>query len=71
MPGLPAACRRRERVRSPLISEWALRRDLDGFLSSRDFLIIQGMRILLREEPRAVLDEVVVRKQVAFKKPSE
>lgn len=49
-----------------LISEWEMRRDLDGFLASRDFLILQGMHILLREEPQAMLDEVVARKKVAF-----
>lgn len=49
-----------------LISEWRQRRDVDGFLGSREFLILKGMRILLREEPEAVVDEVVTRKSVPF-----
>jgi len=49
-----------------LISEWRQRRDLDGFLGSHDFLILKGMRMLLRQEPEAVLDEIVTRKSVPF-----
>jgi quinol monooxygenase YgiN len=44
-----------------LVSEWDTRQALDGFLASREFLILKGMRILLREDPEAVLDEVVAR----------
>jgi quinol monooxygenase YgiN len=50
-----------------LISEWDERRDLEAFLSSRDFLILQGMRILLREDPFAVLDEIAARVSVPLK----
>jgi quinol monooxygenase YgiN len=49
-----------------LISEWQQRRELDGFLGSHDFLILKGMRMLLRQEPEAVLDEIVTRKSVPF-----
>ena len=49
-----------------MVSEWNGRRDLENFLASREFLVLQGMRILLREEPEAVLDEVVVRSTMPF-----
>jgi quinol monooxygenase YgiN len=49
-----------------LISEWDERRDVDAFLSSQDFQILRGMRILLREEPQAVLDEVAQRTRLSF-----
>jgi quinol monooxygenase YgiN len=44
-----------------LVSEWDSRPALDGFLASREFLILRGMRMLLREDPEAILDEVVGR----------
>jgi quinol monooxygenase YgiN len=31
-----------------LLSEWQTRYDLESFLTSREFLILKGMRILLR-----------------------
>ena len=49
-----------------LVSEWNGRRDLENFVASREFLVLQGMRILLREEPEAVLDEVAVRAPMPF-----
>jgi hypothetical protein len=47
-----------------LISEWDERKDLEAFIGSRDFVILQGMRILLREDPLAVLDEIAARECV-------
>jgi quinol monooxygenase YgiN len=49
-----------------LVSEWDERRDVDAFLASRDFLILKGMRILLREAPHAVLDEIVNRTRMSL-----
>ena len=51
-----------------LMSEWDERRDVDGFLESRDFLILQGMRILLREDPSALVDDVRSRTSVSLKR---
>jgi quinol monooxygenase YgiN len=51
-----------------LISEWDDRRDVETFLGSRNFLILTGMRILLREDPQAVLDDVAVRTRVSLKR---
>jgi quinol monooxygenase YgiN len=39
-------------------SEWQSPRAADAFFDSRDFQIFKGVRILLREEPVIVLDEV-------------
>lgn len=44
-----------------LVSEWATRDALETFLTSREFTVLQGMRILLRKDPETVLDEVVGR----------
>jgi quinol monooxygenase YgiN len=41
-----------------LTSEWQSSSDAEAFFSSRDFYIFRGMRILLRDEPIIVLDEV-------------
>jgi len=41
-----------------LASEWQSSSDAEAFFSSRDFYIFRGMRILLRDEPTIVLDEV-------------
>src|SRR4029453_11459010 len=49
-----------------LISEWDDRGDVETFLGSRNFLILTGMRILLREDPQAVLDDVAVRTRVSL-----
>jgi quinol monooxygenase YgiN len=51
-----------------LISEWDERRDVEAFLGSRNFLILTGMRILLREDPQAVLDEITARTRVSLKR---
>ena len=51
-----------------LMSEWDERRDVEEFLASRDFLILKGMRILLREDPQALLDDVRSRTQVPLKR---
>jgi hypothetical protein len=44
-----------------LVSEWDSREALDGFLSSREFMILQGMRIVLRDDPQVVLNEILLR----------
>jgi quinol monooxygenase YgiN len=51
-----------------LVSEWDERRDVEAFVASRDFLIIKGMRMLLREDPQAVLDEIASRERLSFKR---
>jgi quinol monooxygenase YgiN len=47
-----------------LVSEWDSREALDGFLSSREFLILQGMRMVLRDEPQVILDEILLRSRM-------
>jgi len=44
-----------------LLSEWQSSEDADAFLNSRDFQIFKGIRILLRDEPVVILDEIGVR----------
>ena len=44
-----------------LVSEWDSREALDGFLASREFLILQGMRMVLRDDPQVILDEILLR----------
>jgi quinol monooxygenase YgiN len=44
-----------------LVSEWDSREALDGFLSSREFMILQGMRIVLGDDPQVVLNEILLR----------
>lgn len=51
-----------------LMSEWGERRDVDEFLASRDFLILKGMRILLREDPQALVDDVRSRTRVSLER---
>jgi quinol monooxygenase YgiN len=41
-----------------LTSDWEDSAAADAFMESRDFLVFRGIRILLREEPYLVLDEV-------------
>jgi len=41
-----------------LISEWQSVEAADRFFNSREFQIFKGIRILLRDEPVIVLDEV-------------
>jgi quinol monooxygenase YgiN len=49
-----------------LVSEWDSREGLDGFLGSREFLILQGMRVVLREEPQVILDEILLRSRISL-----
>jgi quinol monooxygenase YgiN len=44
-----------------LSSEWQSALAADAFFNSRDFQIFKGIRILLREEPMIVFDEVETR----------
>jgi quinol monooxygenase YgiN len=46
------------------VSEWDSREALDGFLSSREFLILQGMRMVLCDEPQVILDEILLRSRM-------
>jgi quinol monooxygenase YgiN len=41
-----------------LVSDWQQARDADAFFDSREFQIFRGTRILLRDEPVLVRDEV-------------
>jgi len=49
-----------------LVSEWDSREALDGFLSSREFLILQGMRMVLRDDPQVILDEILLRSRMSL-----
>ena len=49
-----------------LVSEWDSREALDGFISSREFLILQGMRMVLRDDPQVILDEILVRSRMSL-----
>ena len=44
-----------------LLSEWNEPEHADAFFSSREFQIFKGIRILLRDEPYIVLDDVRTR----------
>ena len=48
-----------------VLSEWQSADTADAFFSSRDFQIFKGIRILLRDEPVIVLDEVQSRVDAA------
>jgi len=41
-----------------LASEWQSMPEAEAFIASREFQVLKGMRILLREEPAMVFDEV-------------
>ena len=41
-----------------LASEWQSAADAEAFFESREFQVFRGLRILLKEEPVIVLDEV-------------
>jgi quinol monooxygenase YgiN len=41
-----------------LASEWQSAADAEAFFASREFQVFRGLRILLKEEPVIVLDEV-------------
>ena len=49
-----------------LVSEWDSREALDGFISSREFLILQGMRMVLRDDPQVILDEILLRSRMSL-----
>jgi quinol monooxygenase YgiN len=49
-----------------LVSEWDSREALDSFLASREFLILQGMRMVLRDDPQVVLDEILLRSRISL-----
>ena len=49
-----------------LVSEWDSREALDGFLESREFLILQGMRMVLRDDPQVILDEILLRSRMSL-----
>ena len=44
-----------------LASEWREADDADAFFNSREFQIFKGIRILLRDEPYIVFDDVRAR----------
>jgi quinol monooxygenase YgiN len=49
-----------------LVSEWDSREGLDGFLASREFLVLQGMRVVLRDDPQVILDEILLRSRLSL-----
>jgi len=49
-----------------LVPEWDSREALDGFISSREFLILQGMRMVLRDDPQVILDEILLRSRMSL-----
>ena len=44
-----------------LLSEWRYASDADAFFESREFQIFRQIRILLREEPVILLDQIEAR----------
>jgi quinol monooxygenase YgiN len=44
-----------------MMSEWQEANDADAFFNSREFQIFRGIRILLRDEPYIVFDDVRTR----------
>jgi quinol monooxygenase YgiN len=49
-----------------LVSEWDSREGLDSFIASREFLILQGMRMVLRDDPQVILDEILLRSRMSL-----
>jgi quinol monooxygenase YgiN len=47
-----------------LITEWADRATFDRFVSSREFHILRGMQILMRDEYCLVVDDVLSRAEM-------
>lgn len=44
-----------------LVSEWLSGEHADTFFNSRDFQIFRGIRVLLKDEPAIIMDEVHTR----------
>lgn len=53
-----------------LVSEWSSREALDGLLTSREFQVLRGMRMLLQRAPQMIVDEVGSRRTVVLNEPS-
>ena len=47
-----------------LVIEWADRNGFDRFLRSNEYRIMLGMRILMEDEPRFTVDEVITRARI-------
>lgn len=47
-----------------LITEWVDRATFDRFVASREFHILRGMQILMRDEVSFVVDDVLTRAQI-------
>jgi len=47
-----------------LVIEWADRDGFDRFLRSNEYRIMLGMRILMEDEPRFTVDEVITRAHI-------
>jgi quinol monooxygenase YgiN len=52
-----------------VISEWQSVESADRFFNSREFQIFKGIRILLRDEPVIVLDEIQSRVTRLIRQP--
>jgi quinol monooxygenase YgiN len=48
------------------VTEWADRASLDRYLESDECSILLGMAILMEDEPRVMVDEVVTRTRVTM-----
>lgn len=51
-----------------LLAEWNDRSAFNRFLDSGELVILQGMRLLLRDDPHAVIDDVITRARMPFVK---
>jgi quinol monooxygenase YgiN len=49
-----------------LLAEWNDRVAFDRFMESRELVILQGMRLLLRDDPHAVIDDIITRAHLSF-----
>ena len=45
-----------------VLSEWVDRTSLDRFLQSPEYSVLKGMRILMEDEPRLGVNEVVIKR---------
>jgi quinol monooxygenase YgiN len=52
-----------------LISEWKSRDALDQLLTSQEFQVLRGMRMLLQQDPQMIIDEVGSRRMVLLDGP--